>query len=108
MNDNWYQICASVTIPPYTNTRGINMKNTVDLNITISRKTADFIERYCSVIGVTKDYFIENILAEASAGLEGFLNDLEMAKRGELTEEELKAVFDRFNGVLNVLDRVKL
>lgn len=84
------------------------MENTVQLNITISKKTADFIDRYCSVIGVTQNYYIENLLAESSASLTGFLNDLERAKRGELSEDELKALLERFNGVLSVLDRVEL
>lgn len=78
------------------------------LSVTLSPKTYDFVERFCSTVGITHDYFINSILDSASDDLEGFIMTLERAKAGELSKDELQALHDRLDGILTAFERVKL
>lgn len=77
---------------------------TVRFTITVEKDAYDVLERYCSLMDVTKSHVMNSWLVTSSDAMSSLLDVVERAKAGEISLVALQDELDKFNGILKAVE----
>lgn len=81
------------------------IEGTVRFTITVEKDAFDVLERYCSLMDVTKSHVMNSWLVTSTDAMSKLLDLVEGAKEGKVSLVDLQAELDRFTGILESIER---